>query len=358
MSKNKEVSEKKTRKKLNFKPHLWQIVSGVLFLLIVVLIIITENPMNQSTNDSCSVVDNNDTTIANPKLDQAVVNNTVDFVKKNLLPDGTSLKLKSAEIENSLYKLTLTIEDQDAVIYSSLDGEMFFFSPGITKSQILEQKEMEEQANVQEEVPKTEKPVVEVFVMSHCPYGTQIEKGLIPVYNLLKDNADIQVKFADYAMHGEVEVLEQLNQYCIEQELGKDKYFEYLSCFLEDGKTQECFDRVGITKEQISSCVSSVDQEFDITKNLNDQSTWKGSFPTFNIFLSDVTKYGVQGSPTTVINGVVVKSMARSPQGILDAICDAFIEKPSQCSTKLSAENPAPGFGFDGAGSASAATCG
>jgi hypothetical protein len=55
MSKNKEVSEKKTRKKLNFKPYLWQIVSGVLFLLIVVLIIITENPMNQSTNDSCSV---------------------------------------------------------------------------------------------------------------------------------------------------------------------------------------------------------------------------------------------------------------------------------------------------------------
>jgi hypothetical protein len=64
--------------------------------------------------------------------------------------------------------------------------------------------------------------------------------------------------------------------------------------FFRRWKNSEGFDRVGITDDQISSCVSSVDQEFDITKNLNDQSTWKGSFPTFNIFLSDVTKYGVQ----------------------------------------------------------------
>ena len=353
MSKNKKVSEKKS-KNFKFKPYLWQIVSSVLVLAVLVLGVIL-----LTSSNNCEVNNLEDTvTITNPKIDQAVVNNTVDFVKKNLLPDGTSLKLKSAEIENSLYKLTLTIEDQDAVIYSSLDGEMFFSSPGITKSQILEQKEMEEQANVQEEVPKAEKPVVEVFVMSHCPYGTQIEKGLIPVYNLLKDNADIQVKFADFAMHGEVEVVEQLNQYCIEKELGKDKYFEYLSCFLEDGKTQECFDRVGITEEQISSCVSSTDQEFDITKNLNDQSTWRGSFPTFNVFLSEVNRYGVQGSPTTIINGVVVKNMSRSPQGILDAICDSFTEQPSVCSTELSTETPAPGFGFEGSGSASAATCG
>ena len=127
---------------------------------------------------------------------------------------------------------------------------------------------------------------------------------------------------------------------------------------LEDGKTDSCFERVGITKEQISSCVSSTDQQYKLIANLQDKSTWMGSFPPFDIHKSDVVKYGVQGSPTTVINGVVVKSMARSPQGILDAICNSFTEQPSVCSTELSTETPAPGFGFDGAGSASAATCG
>lgn len=354
MSKKKNVSEKKS-KKTNAKSYLWQIISGVLLLAVLVLGIVL---LTLPETDVCAVTDTPTANITNPKLDQAKVDDTVNFVKDNLLPADVDLKLKSAEIERDLYKITLTIEDQDTIIYSSLDGEMLFLSPGITKSQILEQLDTQEQANVQDEIPKTDKSVVEVFVMSHCPYGTQIEKGLIPVYNLLKEDADIQIKFADYAMHGEVEVLEELNQYCIEKELGKDKYFEYLSCFLEDGKTNSCLERANITDDQISSCISSTDQEFDITKNLNDQSTWKGSFPTFNVFLPDVTKYGVQGSPTTVINGVVVKSMPRSPQGILDTICDSFTEQPSACSTELSTETPAPGFGFDGSGSASAATCG
>ena len=353
MSKNKKVSEKKS-KNFKFKPYLWQIVSSVLVLAVLVLGVIL-----LTSSNNCEVNNLEDTvTITNPKIDQAKVNDTVTFVKETFeLPE---LSIKETVIDDGLYKITLLIEGQELPIYSTFSGDNLVI-PGmglLNKKEALEQKEVQEQANVQEEVPKAEKPVVEVFVMSHCPYGTQIEKGLIPVYDLLKEDADIQVKFADYAMHGEVEVLEQLNQYCIEKELGKDKYFEYLSCFLEDGKTQECFERVGITEEQISSCVSSTDQEFDITKNLNDQSTWRGSFPTFNVFLSEVNKYGVQGSPTTVINGVVVKNMSRSPQGILDAICDSFTEQPSVCSTELSTETPAPGFGFEGSGSASAATCG
>ena len=35
--------------------------------------------------------------------------------------------------------------------------------------------------------PKKEKPEVELFVMSHCPFGTQIEKGMLPVARLLGD---------------------------------------------------------------------------------------------------------------------------------------------------------------------------
>jgi hypothetical protein len=357
MSKKKTVSEKKAQK-LNLKPYLWQIVSCFLVLAVLVLGVILVTQLNADDCNTNVLDTESETIITNLKIDQAKVNDTITFLKETFALSDVSVT--DTTIEDGLYKITIAIEGQEMPIYSTFSGDNLII-PGmgiLNKKEALEQKEVQEQENVQEAIPKTEKPVVEVFVMSHCPYGTQIEKGLIPVYDLLKEDADIQVKFADYAMHGEVEVVEQLNQYCIEKELGKDKYFEYLSCFLEDGKTQECFDRVGITEDQIGSCISSADQEFDITKNLNDQSTWKGSFPTFNVFLSEVNKYGVQGSPTTVINGVVVKNMSRSPQGILDAICDSFTEQPSVCSTELSTETPAAGFGFEGTSSSSAATCG
>ncbi len=54
--------------------------------------------------------------------------------------------------------------------------------------------------------------------MAYCPYGTQEEKGILPVVNTLNNKIDFKVKFCDYAMHGKQEIDEQLNQYCIETE--------------------------------------------------------------------------------------------------------------------------------------------
>ena len=85
------------------------------------------------------------------------------------------------------------------------------------------------------EVKKNDKPTVELFVMSHCPYGTQIEKGIIPAIEALGDKVDFNLKFCSYAMHGEQELREELNQYCIQKEQ-KDKLLPYLKCFLKEGK--------------------------------------------------------------------------------------------------------------------------
>jgi hypothetical protein len=74
----------------------------------------------------------------------------------------------------------------------------------------------------------------------------------------------------------------------------------------------------------------------------------------------DVEKYGVQGSPTLVINGETVQA-GRDSASILAAICSAFNEPPAACKTELSSTPPAPGFGTgkDSTGGASAnAGCG
>jgi hypothetical protein len=192
---------------------------------------------------------------------------------------------------------------------------------------------------------KRAKPDVDVFVMSHCPYGTQMEKGLLPVWEAIGDKVNMNIRFVDYAMHGKKEVDEQLKQYCI-QTMDKAKFKKYLECFLKEGKTDDtCVNAAGIDKEKLTACIKKTDKEFKVTEKLEKKEGWKGRFPPFPIHAEKAQKYGVRGSPTLVINDVVVKA-GRSPKAILDAVCRGFKDKPKECEMKISAANPSPGFGF------------
>jgi hypothetical protein len=203
---------------------------------------------------------------------------------------------------------------------------------------------------------KKAKPSVEVFVMSHCPFGTQIEKGILPVVDLLGDKIDFELKFCDYAMHDKKEIDEQLAQYCIQEEQN-GKFLDYLNCFLEDGDSDRCISEIGIDKEKLSFCIDATDKQFKISESYADKSTWKGSFPSFDLFKSDNLKYGVQGSPTLVINGVQART-GRDSASLLDAVCTGFKDEPSECSESLSSANPSSGFGFGTTANTAASTCG
>jgi hypothetical protein len=207
--------------------------------------------------------------------------------------------------------------------------------------------------------PKMDKPVVELFVMSHCPYGTQIEKGALPVAELLGSKIDFSVKFVYYAMHGKTELDEQTLQYCIQKEQ-KDKYLKYLACFLEAGKTADCITKTAIDKAKADACVAATDKLYNITGKFNDQTTWlSGRFPVFDIYKDLNTKYAVQGSPTFVLNGKQVNA-GRDSASLLKAVCAGFNTQPAECSQTLSSAQPAAGFGGTASATASgtAATCG
>ena len=199
---------------------------------------------------------------------------------------------------------------------------------------------------------KMEKPEVELFVMSYCPYGTQIEKGMLPVVELLGDKIDFELKFCDYAMHDKTELDEQTVQYCI-QEGQNDKFIDYLTCFLEDGTSDRCIIEAGIDQSKLNSCVKATDSKFKITESYNDKSTWKGNFPTFTIYQEEVDKYSVGGSPTLIINGVTAKT-GRDAASLLNAVCYGFSDNPNECDEVLDSASPSPGFGFStSSGSAS-----
>jgi len=246
--------------------------------------------------------------------------------------------------EGDLYAVKLTVEGFDYTSYASKDGKLLF-PQALELTKTNNELSTNTQApSTSNEIPKSDKPQVDLFVMSHCPYGTQAMKGMLPAQNALGDKIDFNIKFVSYAMHGEIEVNEQLSQYCIQKELGRDVLSNYLSCFLDSGESEKCLNDTKISKNSIQSCIASADKEFSITASLNDKSTWNGSYPPFNTHKDENIKYNVQGSPTLVINGVQAESQ-RDSKSYLDTICSSFNTMPDECKTELDSTPPSPGFG-------------
>jgi len=278
----------------------------------------------------------------------------LEYIKGNLVQEGTEVEVASTTEKSGVYEMNLIIGGQPGTkAYASKDGE-YFFPYGIPLEESSESDSEQDNSNV--EVPKTETPDVKLFVMSYCPYGLKAQKMFLPVYDLLKDEADMGVHFVDYAMHDKKELDENLRQYCI-QKNQRDKHDEYLDCFIEDGNSEECLSTAGINQSQLSSCVSETDEEFNVTANYNDESTWKSGYPTFNVEHDLNEEYGVQGSPTVVINDTVKQVSPRSPENFKSIICEAFESKPEECSQTLSEEVPSTGLGWGTSSGGSGGAC-
>ena len=282
----------------------------------------------------------------------AVAQNTVEYLNENF---GTTATVTSVEDKAGVYALTLDIKGQNTTVYVTKDGNMIF-PVAIDKNAQDEQITAEEQPAALE-MTKSDKPTVELFVMTHCPYGTQTEKGILPVAELLGDKIDFEIKWVYYAMHGKTEVDEELTQYCIQKDFNS-KYLDYLSCFLKDGNTTACLASTKIDTAALNKCINDTDSKYNVSALLDDRSTWlSGNYPLMNIYKADNEKYSVGGSPTLIINGVEAGA-GRDSASILKAVCGAFTTAPSECSTNLSAAAPSPGFGYEGTGTNTAATCG
>ncbi len=269
-----------------------------------------------------------------------------DFINKYLMQSGSKATIKDITTEYGLYKLSIDITSDVVESYITKDGRLFFPQaldiPEINSSQAGNQ-ESAAQTPSATVTKKSDKPVVELFVMSYCPYGTQIEKGILPAIEALGDKIDFELKFCNYAMHGEKELKENLTQYCIQKEEPK-KLNAYLACFLEAGDSASCLTEAGIGARTIDKCITSTDKEFKITENFKNQTDYQGSYPSFNVDKDDNVKYGVGGSPTLIINGEDIQSN-RDSASLLATICSAFNEQPSECQTVLSSASPSAGFG-------------
>lgn len=331
-----EEAEQKenTQKKSNFTEKIrenpWTVSTFILGILVAILLVTTFSG----------------TLTGNAVSKDKAASNLADYAKLQ----GVNVSVNKVTEEFGLYSLDVSIDGKATSLYLTKDGKNIVSGliPIIASSS---------GTNIQaKEVPKTDKPKVELFVMSYCPYGTQMEKTIIPVLNLLKDKIDFTLRFVSYSMHGQKEVDENTRQYCIQKEQN-DKFINYLSCFLQAGDSASCLTSTGIDQSKLSSCVSSTTTQFSITKTA-DATVASGSYPPFDIDKALNQQYGVQGSPTLIINGVEAQPSSRSPEAVKGTICEAFSSVPTQCSQKLSTTSSSAGFGSGTDSSASSASCG
>jgi len=333
----KEVKHVVHKHKAKNNSVFWKIsaiVFFVAFLLFLILFASTPHAKNVTNNGNA----------------QKIANETVQFIQDNF--PVKDVKLVSVTEDNGLYKMSMTIQDSNFEMYTSEDGELIFIpgAPVINKTEFLKQKETEKtdtnNTPTNQKLEKSDKPVIDLFVMSYCPYGTQIEKGILPVIDLLGNKIDFNLKFVYYSMHGLKEINENVLEYCMQKEQPA-KLDSYLSCFLSDSNSDRCLADTNISKDSLQSCIAQTDKDFNVMSNFNDKSSYvSGQFPLFSVDAADNTKYKVQGSPTLVINGTTVDT-ARDSQSLLNTICDAFTNKPSECNTQLDSTSPSPGFGYN-----------
>ena len=242
---------------------------------------------------------------------------------------GGGVSYISSEDLGGLYQISVSYNGDEIPVFATKDGGYFIQGAVPITGDVINNQEPSQQPP--QNVPKSDKPKVELFVMTHCPYGTQAEKGFIPAIEALGDKIDSSVKFVHYFLH-EPENDETPIQICIREEQG-DKYLDYLKCFLEDGDSDRCLTKTGINKAKLDSCI---------------ETKYEGVYAEDSALSQG---YGVKGSPTLVVNGQIVQS-GRDSASYLSAICSAFNTAPAECDTQLSSTSPNPGFGYSVSGSA------
>ena len=259
---------------------------------------------------------------------------------------GVPVEVLDVKKSGDFYEVSFSSEQGDSSVFVTLDGKNLV--NGLIPLDSSPSDKTASSASV--DVPKSDKPEVELYVFTYCPYGTQSEKGMIPAVKLLGDKIDFKIRQVG-AMHGEYEKVEAMRQLCVEKEY-PIKFLDYVLEFALDAEIGGCgsnavcseplvnslFTKLGIDKNKINSCMASDGESLYAAEEKNSKSN------------------GVSGSPTLIINGKNVQS-GRDSESYLNAICSAFNDVPEECMQELSSVSPSPGFGSGTGSASSAAQC-
>lgn len=247
--------------------------------------------------------------------------------------DNKGVTVKEVVEESGLYKVTIGIDKQpDQYAYVTKDGTKFIQQAVLfadIEKQQAEQKKAQEEAN--RPIEKSDKPAVDLYVMSFCPYGNKAEDTMKSVYDLLKNKVDfnfhyiVDVNGNDIqSLHGAKEVAQNEREACVLKNYGKDKWFTFATYVNKNcGSDGTCWEAgaksVGVDVAKVNSCVTA---EGVALMKTNGEASKKAN---------------ASGSPTMTINGVSSQAVYQygNSEAYKQAICGAFNTAPAECAKKL-----------------------
>jgi len=235
----------------------------------------------------------------------------------------SGVEIVAVENSGSYYDLTYSLNGQVGHFYITKDGEYFapVFYP-LTGNAVSDNEE------TPKEVPKSDKPVAELFIWSYCPYGVTALTPFAEVAKILGNSAEFKVRLY-YDGHGEHETQQNKIQACI-QKYDKTKYWDYAINFASKVYTK-CSGNAACDKSESTAIMKSLG--IDSNKILTCVESEGESL--IGVDSQRAGAVGISGSPSLVINNVFA-SVARNAEAYKQAVCSAFNTAPSGCSQTMS----------------------
>jgi len=186
------------------------------------------------------------------------------------------------------------------------------------------------------------KPQIDFFVMSYCPYGNICEEGIEPVFRNLGDKAIFNPRYVVYenyqgggddycieegkycSMHGVQELNQGLRELCVKKYMGTGAFFDFVLAMNEKcsyTNADTCWEAVAGELGLDTGTIKTCEEEEGAELAKADRE--------LNVLL------GVSGSPTVFIDGSPYNG-ARTPAAYQAAICAAFDTPPAECNVELS----------------------
>jgi len=282
------------------------------------------------------------------------------YINSDLLSDGSVASLEgNITNQSGLYKFKLNVGGQSFDSFVTKDGKFLFPQVIEIKQSTSTASSTSPTANNNQSAPKTcdeitkkPAPQMEAFVVSYCPYGLQMQRVLTEVVKSAPDLAEnIKIMYMGsvsngkiQSMHGDQEATENLKQICVREEQGA-KFYDYLSCFMQEGKSEECSNTARIDKTKLQACLTDPNKGLKYAQN--------------DFAVSE--KYGVSGSPTLILNGEQVSEYdfgGRTAQAVKTLLCCGFSQPSEICSANISTDQAATSFskGYAGTGGTDASS--
>ena len=201
-------------------------------------------------------------------------------------------------------------------------------------------------AKAAKEEPRATVPL-DLYVMSHCPWGVKAENVIIPAVKSLDPYVQLRLYFIAEpqpaaagqparftSMHGDAEVAENLRQVCAAKHY-PDRYLDYIlsrNKNVPDPNWQPAAQEAGLEPNAIEACVQGAEGAALLEENLKAR-----------------TARNATSSPTIDIAGAPYAG-ARGPRAITLALCEALKAKgvtPPEACAKAEAlpPDPVPGPG-------------